>query len=429
LKRINCILVLLLILSWSLAPAQINTESPYSRYGLGELSGKGFEKSRAMGGIGLGLRDNNHINYLNPASYTAQDTLSFLFNFGLKSAFTTYETSNSSNSARNLRMDHLAIGFPITKWWKTSFGVLPFSSVGYSVIESKYLENNDAVDYMFKGNGGINQLYLGTSFNVFRGLSVGANFTYLFGSLDLLKQIQFPLNTDYAITTVENNIIIHDFIYHFGLQYHHSFAEQYTLTVGAIYDLKTNINAENQINKSNLFSGTTYQLNDTLLLQTELTIEQDRSDGNIVFPYKIGAGCVFNYNNRIAIGFDYYKQDWTNALFFNQEEPLTTSNSAHLGLEITPDPRAMRGYYNRIHYRAGGHYENLYLEINGEQLKDYGISFGVGLPLRTSKSSFNVACEIGQKGTLESNLIRENYVFLSFNVTLHDFWFLKRKYD
>jgi len=420
---------LLIVLSWPSITAQINTESPYSRYGLGELSGKGFEKNRAMGGIGLALRDNNHINYLNPASYAAQDTLSFLFNFGLKSAFTTYETINSSSSARNFTMDHLAIAFPITKWWKTGFGILPFSSVGYSVFESRFLENNDPVNYLFDGNGGINQLFLGTTFNIFKVLSVGANFTYLFGSLDISKKIQFPLNPDYTITTIESNTIINDFIYHLGIQYHHTFAEQYTFTLGAIYDLKTNINAENRITKTNLFNGTPYQISDTLKLLTEFILEQTRSKGNIEFPYKIGAGFTFNYNNRILVGFDYYNQDWSNALFFNQQEPLTASNAVHLGLEITPNPSAMRGYYNRIHYRAGGHHENLYLEINGQQLKDYGISFGAGLPLRSTKSSFNIACEIGQRGTLENNLIRENYVFLSFNVTLHDFWFLKRKYD
>jgi len=429
LKRINCILVLLLALSWSSIMAQVNTESPYSRFGMGELAGKGFEQNRAMGGIGLGLRNNNQINYLNPASYTAQDTLSFLFNFGIKSSFTTYETSNESKSLRNLTMDHLALGFPITKWWKTSFGVMPFSSVGYSVLESRFLENNDAVDYIFNGNGGINQLYLGTSFNIFKGLSVGANFTYLFGSLDLSKQIYFPYKSDYAVTRVENNIIVHDFLYHLGIQYQQTFADQYTLTLGAIYDLKTNINAENHITKKNQFNGTAYQLNDSVLLLTQLILEEEHYDGIIEFPYKIGAGFTFGYINKLLVGFDYYEQDWTNALFFDHKEPLSASNAMHLGLEFTPDPTAMRGYYNRIHYRAGAHYENLYLKLNNEQLTDYGISFGAGFPLRNTRSSFNFACEVGKRGTIENNLIKENYVFLSFNVTLHDFWFLKRRYD
>ena len=98
-------------------------------------------------------------------------------------------------------------------------------------------------------------------------------------------------------------------------------------------------------------------------------------------------------------------------------------------MEYTPDPEALRGYHKKMHYRLGGHYENSYLKLNGEQLKDYGISFGVGLPFRNTKSSFNLACELGRRGTMENNLIRENYAVLSFSVTLHDFWFYKQKYD
>jgi hypothetical protein len=432
LKRISCITVFLLglfVLSWSPAPAQVNTKSPYSRYGIGELAGKGFERNRAMGGIGLALRDNNHINYLNPASYTAQDTLSFLFNFGLKSAFRTYKTNSNTSNSRNFRMDHLAIAFPITKWWKTSFGVLPFSSVGYSIVEKDFLENNDPVDYIFEGNGGFNQLYLGTSFKIFKGLNIGANFTYLFGSMDISKQLEFPLNDDYSIITMENRTIINDFIYHFGIQYQHTFADHYTFTIGGIYDLSTKIKAENRVTISNLFEGSKEQINDTLVLIPQFIIDYSNSYGSIEMPYQLGGGLSFHYNNRFTVGFDYYEQDWTNASFFNKNEPLGKNNSAHFGLEIIPDPTALSGYYNRISYRAGVHYENMYLKLKDEQLKDYGISFGVGLPLRGALSSCNIACEIGQRGTLENNLIKENYVFLSFNVTLHDFWFIKRKYD
>jgi len=432
LKRLYCIPVLLIclfVLSWLPVPAQVNTKSPYSRYGIGELAAKGFERNRAMGGIGLALRDRSHINYLNPASYTAQDTLSFLFNFGLKSAFRTYQTNSNTSTSRNFRMDHLAIAFPITKWWKTSFGVVPFSSVGYSIVENDFLENNDPVDYIFEGNGGFSQLYLGTSFKIFKGLSIGANFTYLFGSMDISKKLEFPLNDDYSITMIENRTIINDFFYHFGIQYQHTFAERFTFTIGGIYDLRTKMKAENRITISNFFEGSKQQINDTLVLLPEFIIDQSSSGGNIEMPYKLGGGLSFNYNNKITVGFDYYEQDWSNALFFNKNEPLEKNNSVHWGLEIIPDPTALSGYYNWISFRAGAHYENMYLKLRDEQLKDYGISFGIGLPLGGGMSSFNIACDIGRRGTLENNLIQENYMFISFNVTLHDFWFIKRKYD
>ena len=101
----------------------------------------------------------------------------------------------------------------------------------------------------------------------------------------------------------------------------------------------------------------------------------------------------------------------------------------HAGLEITPNPEAFRGFHKRIHYRLGGHYENSYLKLQGEQLQDYGIGFGVGLPFRNTKTSFNFAVDMGRRGTLNNNLIEENYTFFSFSVTLHDFWFLQRKFD
>ena len=146
-------------------------------------------------------------------------------------------------------------------------------------------------------------------------------------------------------------------------------------------------------------------------------LEGKTTQGNIVIPTNVGAGISFTYNNQIRIGLDYYSQDWSNSTFFASNEPLANSNSFHGGIEIVPDPEALKGYHKRMAYRLGGHYQNSYLQLEGEQLKDYGISFGVGLPLRNAKSSFQLACEAGRRGALENNLIRENYVFLSFSVT------------
>jgi D-hexose-6-phosphate mutarotase len=67
--------------------------------------------------------------------------------------------------------------------------------------------------------------------------------------------------------------------------------------------------------------------------------------------------------------------------------------------------------------------------FNNHQLKDIGMSFGVGLPLKRTKSSVNVNLEFGKKGTQKENLIQENYTKLSLNFTLHEYWFVKRKFD
>ena len=65
------------------AMAQSGTNSPYTRYGFGQLSDQSFGNSKAMGGIAYGLRDGLHINAANPASYSAVDSLTFLFDAGM----------------------------------------------------------------------------------------------------------------------------------------------------------------------------------------------------------------------------------------------------------------------------------------------------------------------------------------------------------
>jgi hypothetical protein len=428
-RNVYTAIFLLLLFSGTELLAQKNTNSPYSRFGLGEMSSKGFEKSRAMGGIGLGMRDKNQINYLNPASYSELDTLSFIFNFGLRSGLTKYKTSSLNNQNLTVNLDHLAIAFPLTKWWKTSFGIMPFSSVGYSVTETGFLTNDVAVDYFYEGVGGINQLYLGSSFHLFEGLDIGFNAFYLFGSLDLSRTLQFPLNSEYSVARFDQRTIVHDFTYQLGLQYSKTFAEDYTFTLGAVYHLKTGVSADNSSTSRNIFDGNSVNINDSTNLSTEFIMEELTDEGEITFPSKYGVGFTFRYSDRVLLGFDYYSQDWSNTSFFDQEQPLTNNNSMHAGLEVTPNPDAFRGYHKRIHYRLGGHYENSYLQLQGEQLKDYGIGFGVGLPFRNTKTSFNFAWDVGRRGTLNNNLIEENYMFFSFSVTLHDFWFLQRKFD
>ncbi len=426
-RRFQVLSVLIILAAQVLA--QTYTDSPYSRFGVGQMAQPGFGKNRAMGGIGIALRDNNHINYLNPASCTALDTMSFLFDFGFMGNYINSKTSLGNDEYYGMNMDHLAMSFPITKWWFASVGVLPYSKVGYSIKEEDYDQNIGFIDYIYTGNGGINQLYLGTAVEFFNCFSLGANFKYLFGSIDLSRSVDFPLDANRSHAEIESRTIINDFLIDLGMQYSRDFSEKYNITLGIIFDNKTKVSAENRILKQNIFPGSPTPINDSTILDPTFILEETTIKGNIVIPTNLGAGLTFNYGKKIRFGVDYYVQDWTNSSFFNEDQPLTKSSSFHGGLEIIPDPEALKGYHKHIAFRLGGHYQNSYLQLQGEQLKDYGISFGVGLPLKNMKSSFNLAWEIGRRGTLENDLIREDYMFLSFSVTLYDFWFIKRKFD
>ncbi|KPL13444.1 MAG: hypothetical protein AMS26_14440 [Bacteroides sp. SM23_62] len=426
-KRLQVIALCLFLLSPVLA--QTNTDSPYSRFGIGTITPPGFERNRAMGGIGLGLRDNNYINYLNPASYSARDSMSFIFNFGLTAHYTYTESSKLNDSYYGANFDHLALSFPITKWWAASFGVRPYSKVGYSIMVEDYDEDIGFIDYVYSGNGGLNQLFLGTAVQIFSGLSIGANFKYIFGNIDLDRSVNFPRKGNYSFTDVESRTIVNDFLIELGLQYTQRLGEKSNVTLGVIFDNKSRISAENRVVKRNTFPGSTNNINDSTRISPVFILEEYATKGNIVIPFNIGVGISYRFNDKLLFGVDYYQQDWTNTTFFNSNEPLTNSNHIHGGAEYIPDREALRGYHNRMAFRVGGYFENSYLQLQDEQLKDYGISFGVGLPLRNTRSTFNLAFNAGRRGTLENNLIRENYMFLSFSVTLYDFWFMKRKFD
>jgi hypothetical protein len=426
-RRLKAI-ALFLMLAVPVLP-QTNTDSPYSRFGVGMISPPGFERSRAMGGIGLALRDPNYINYLNPASYSARDTMSFIFDFGLTGHYTYTQSSKLNESFYGANFDHLALSFPMTKWWAASVGVRPYSKVGYSIIEEDYDPNIGFIDYVYSGNGGLSQLYLGTALKIFKGFSIGANFKYIFGSIDLKRTVSFP-GVDYlSRTEVESRTIVNDFLIELGLQYTQRLGDKSDLTLGVILDNKSRISAENRVSKRNTFAGTPNKINDSTQISPAFILEESSTKGNIVIPFNIGVGLIYRFNDQWLIGFDYYQQDWTNTTFFASDEPLTNSNHIHGGAEYIPDRTAQKGYHKHIAYRVGGYFENSYLQLQDEQLKDYGISFGVGLPKKNSRSTFNFALQAGRRGTLENNLIRENYMFLSFSVTLYDFWFIKRKYD
>ncbi|MBR6539358.1 MAG: hypothetical protein IKT76_05840, partial [Bacteroides sp.] len=82
-KNRHIFLVLVLALLSGVAMAQNNTNSPYTRYGFGQLTDPGSGNSKAMGGVAYGLRDKSQVNFANPASYSAVDSLTFIFDGGL----------------------------------------------------------------------------------------------------------------------------------------------------------------------------------------------------------------------------------------------------------------------------------------------------------------------------------------------------------
>jgi hypothetical protein len=432
----NSILLFLLMLIASPAISQFNTFSPYTRYGLGDLTKGGFGQNLAMGGTGVALHQSNQINYLNPAAYCARDSMSVLFDFGLNSFMNQYETTEVKTTWGNGNFHHIALSVPIGKHFGMGTGLVPYSSVGYS-IKQEYndLGTGDPLDFYYHGDGGIMKYFLGFSGQLFNRVSFGVNMNYLLGDINRQRFLSFPSRADFATTTALEDIQISHTYFGFGLQYKEVIADKFFFTLGGTYDLQTTFNSAIDNSVTSLFPGTTERINDSTYIYPEIQISgSDTVPGIITIPSKIGLGIAFGIPEKLTITADYYMQDWAatssmNDFLESDGFKFANTTSMHFGIEYTPDHEALRGYHKQMSYRVGGYMSDHYVSMKDYQMKDYGITFGVGLPMNKSKSSFNVAFTLGSRGTTEYNLVKENYGILTFSVTLHDLWFYKRKFD
>jgi hypothetical protein len=416
--------IALIAVTFSAHSQSLSTYSPYSRFGLGEVRNRAYANSKAMGGLSQGIRNNAWVNYLNPASYTAQDTMSFVFDVGLEGSTVNYRSGNLSNYNSTGNVHHIAIQFPIGKKFGASAGIQPYSNVGYRVRQTEtdpyILSAIGPVKYYYLGSGGITQFYLGGAYEPFKNFSVGANMSYLFGSLEYTTNVVFPDYSTQINTKYLNSVMVRDVVFSLGAQYTFFFGNEksYKVVAGATLDNETAIGAQNIVFISFPIGG----ISDTISYK-------EYPKNTIDLPKNITAGFTLSYKNKFMGGFEYATQDWTDAKFLSVSDSLSKSETFRFGFQYTPNPNDLRSYLKRISYRAGFYHTNTFLQLRDNQIKDYGITFGVGLPFRRTNSSFNLSFELGNKGTLNNNLVQEKYGIINIGFTFYDFWFMKKKYN
>jgi hypothetical protein len=422
-------LVVALITSFPLS-AQFNTYSPYTRFALGDLAKQGFGQGQAMGGTGLAIHEGHRINHLNPASFSAMDSTSVYFDFGANTFHNEYKTENFSNTWWNMNLHHIAFASSMGKYLGVSAGIVPYSSIGYN-IKQEYddLTNGLAMDTYYKGQGGIMNFYVGTAVKLLDRISLGVTMNYLMGKLTRERQVSFPIHSGYSNPSSIENLNLRKPVFTLGLQYKEVFDDKFFFTIGGVYDFKANASVSNDYVVNNLFyPDDPAWINDSVAIDPNYILGEDTSINNLFIPQRLGLGFAVGIPNKLILTGDFYKQDWTGSMS-GENYATTNATSMHFGLEYIPDVESIRGYHKLMSYRAGGYYYNSYLMVNGQQLEDYGITFGVGLPVKTLRSSINVAFTLGTRGTTEYNLVKENYGIITFNVTLHDLWFRKRRFD
>ena len=408
--------------------AQSTINSPYSRFGLGELRGENVNAHlKGMGGISIGMNDPTMINPANPASYAVFDSLSFVLEAGLRANFVNLKTDQFSENSQSATLSYILMGFPITKWWKTSLGILPYSKIGYNVditIDMSEYEFSDILNEL-EGEGGINRLYWGNAFNIRKNLRLGIDTYYIFGNGSRNSTVHFLDSLNIYGTKVETSTRGSDFIFDYGLQYDLHLGGTDVLTLGVIYANKFNVNATRKY-LSQTITGGYYDIVEEIKDTVEYRPDEK---GSFVIPPKFGFGAVYKKPGRWLVGVDFEWQKWSDYEAFGVPDSLNNAMRIALGGEYTPDHTNISSIFKRMTYRAGARYEKTYLSLRGNQVNEFGISFGLTFPLKKSKTTLDLGFEVGKRGTTKDKLIQENFFSVNFGVSIQEHWFYKRKYN
>ena len=409
------------------AQGQIQINSPYTRFGAGNLVENGMNpRINAMGGLYYGLQANNLINPANPASYAAFDSVSFVFDGGVFGIMTDLHTAKQSDRGNYISLSHLMFGFPVTHWWKTSLGVMPFSYVGYDI----YSENGadtiaglPATEQVFQGSGGYNQLYWGNGFRLGKKLSVGFNLKYIFGSIYRSRGISFPDSVEMKNTYIKGSVRPSDFYGEIGIQYKASLGKDLFMVVGGAFSPQV------QIRSKASYIVTTYFGDINSVQYSYDTIDYNLNvKGDWTLPIRTGAGITIGKTGKWLAGADFLWQNWEKYEYFGVSDSLVNKWNISIGGEYIPDATSISSYLQKINYRAGVHFGKAPMEFRGQHLTEFGIDFGLGFPVKKSKSMINFSAIIGKLGTTQYGLIQENYLKFTLGVNIFENWFFKSKY-
>lgn len=404
----------------------LSTYTPYTLFGIGELSKQGTSFNKAMGGIGVGVRDKRYINFINPASLTYRDTMSFMTDFGVEQK-NIYGADPDTKSAFNtFNMNHFIVSFPTFRRSAMVMGLVPFSDVGYKFEEKEtdpeIINRYGDISYQKFGVGGLSKAFIGVAYQFTDRLSAGLEADYYFGTIDRNSNINFNTSNTYRSIITGWDYVIGAFGGKAGIQYSMPLKNAYELTLGATYSFKTSLKGDvTRYAKAMTNSGTI----DTTYMETS-------NDVGIKLPSELAAGFSLKKGDKWIIGADFVRQDWSETSF--RETPgvdFTTSASTQFkaGFEYTPNRNDIRYYLKRVSYRAGVYYENSYMNLNGNNIKSTGVTLGINLPVYTDHNAVGLAVDMGQRGSLKNNLIRERYIMFIINIHLHDIWFKKFRYD
>ena len=410
----------------STAFAQSGTNSPYSQYGLGDLADQSVGFNKGMNGVGLAFRRGSEVNPLNPASYSSVDSLSMIFDAGLSGQITNYNENGTKLNAKSGGFDYAVGLFRAFKNVGVSFGVMPYSNVGYKYsTTSRLTEMQTSVVSTYEGSGGLNQLFLGAGWQILKPLSFGFNIAYLWG--DSYRDVTTSSSSTINNLSKSYAVSVSSYKLDFGMQYMQPLGKSDAITIGAVFSPGHKLKADPTCD----------------IISTNSSISKSDTTSFIIsngleLPTTYGIGIGYNHGTTIRVGADFQMQKWggldfpsyQNENYTLQSGLLKDSYKVNAGIEWLPRMMSRR-FFERIRYRVGAGYTTPYYNINGhEGPKEYGVSVGFGIPIingYNNRSVLNISAQWQHRSA--NQLITENTFRINIGLTFNERWFAKWKVE
>ncbi|PHR49067.1 MAG: hypothetical protein COA32_03190 [Fluviicola sp.] len=447
------LLVVLFVLSSVALNAQVSTNSPYSSQGIGDASFYGTAFMSGLGGASTALIDSSQVNLFNPSSYSHLAKQLPMFSVGIMHRRNRFSLNGIETEGNYTGITHMSLVIPFADRFGLAFGLKPYSRRGYDVNNYEVI-NGDSIFYDYEGSGEIQEFLLGFSAQIIKkrnhSFSIGVNGKHYFGRLDNTRKAYIKDNNFGEIGGMDQRFMRARALgFEIGANYRFTPNKTNNFTLGLTYRPEQNLNfiqSESRIFYTGFTNISSY---DTI-------VEPVNVDGEVTSPSRLSAGFTYEFlpikdsssrNSRLPkllLTGEYTLENWAN---YRESFGTTLSNpnfknssALRVGVEYTPhrkvsDRSAYVNFYHKFSYRVGAYSVNTPYSVDGEQLVDQGVSFGIGIPIVINRaiSTVNISANYGsQDGSGSPNVIKENYYGFNLGINIapsYDRWFRKYKLD
>ncbi len=393
--------------------AQDGSYSPYSYYKFGDPVGDQSVENAFMGHLNF-YHDTLHYNFMMPSTLA---NLKFV-NYSVASTFDLFNLYTNTDRSKSgvFLIPYVSLGIPISEKAGIGFGFKPYSTSGFFVSAE---QGNDKI--VKTGEGGMNKIFAGVGLKIFKGFNLGISYNYYFGN-KIARFIYYKPDV-YAITRQVDGSYFRGFGFDVSADYQYSVNEEIFLQAGAYYRLESKIASENTSNleiSDNSFGRER--------IVNSITLREDTT--SLVMPAKFSLGLGMGKKKHWFAGVEFESGQWSryeNNFFTSSRISYQNATTVKAGGFWIPDYRGHVSYWKRITYKAGFYVKKGDLVFDNQPVNEFGMSFGLSLPLNYYFSNVSVGLEYVNRGKKAFGLVQENIFKLKISLSFNDKWFVKRK--